>query len=146
MIFFFFWKQIAFAMSSSWHTAPCLCSWTCAFHFAACQQNVTLAAQHTSQDSKIAKVALKFLKKLLEPSSMLCHVDQHGNNPFTGGLLVNDSKCSFIVSLFAYNALVILIYYFLNFMSFLLLELPNLSKIFCFVLFSNDPICWQAFW
>lgn len=77
---------------------------------------------------------------------MPCHVDQHGNSPFTGGLIVNGSKCGLIVSLFAYDALVILIYYFLNFMFFLLLKLPNLSKIFCFVLFSNDPICWQAFW
>lgn len=76
---------------------------------------------------------------------MPCHVD-HGNSPSTGGILVNGSKCGLIVSLFAYNALVILMYYFLNFMFFLLLELPNLSKIFCSVLFSNDPICWQALW
>lgn len=77
----------------SWHPAPYLCAGAGAFHFAACRRNVTLAAWHASQDSKIAKVELKFRKKLFEPPSMPCCVNRHGDSPFIGGLLGNGSKC-----------------------------------------------------
>lgn len=74
---------------------------------------MTLATWHASQDSKIAKVALKFLKKLFETSGTPCHVDRRGIILLQGGSLANVSKC--LNCLFVYNVLVILIYSSLNF-------------------------------
>lgn len=55
----------------NWHPVPDFCARTQAFYSVVCRQNVTLAGWHASQDSRTAKVALQFLKKLFQPPSSL---------------------------------------------------------------------------